>query len=436
MTAIKSTTKPQIDWTSVLGSVKENANSKLPLYFQIFSLIKDSIEDESIPPNTKLPTNRELSKLLQIDRSTASRAYQELNKNGYIESYVGRGTYSRLPNNQTITEDNTTLFNDITWNQRFSKANQTVFDLFSEESSNYTWQEGQISFSGGIPTFESYPTSEFHSILKDILKTNHSDKFFEYSPAEGHPDLRREVLKHLKERGTPAKEEELLIVSGSQQGIDIVSSVFLNPGDKVALEDPTYVWATCSFKSRQAECLPIPLDEDGLRLDVLESQIKRNRPKLIYVIPNFQNPTGITMSMEKRHALVELTLKYQVPILEDDFVGDLSFDGRTNPSLRALGEGKKLVISQGTYSKALCPALRLGWIVAPQEVLGRLLLAKRASNLSTNSLSQIILAEFLNKGAFKEHLKSVRKLYKSRCDAMLAQLKKNFPTSKTKKENR
>lgn len=422
----KSRLDSSVNWESVLGDIKQSPKNGEPLYFRIFCSIKNSIESGAIAVNTKLPTNRELSKLLSVDRSTASRAYQELSKFGYTESFVGRGTFARLPENTSFTTDDTAGVDEIVWSQRFSKANQTVYDLFQSESSNYSWNEGQISFSGGIPTFESYPTGEFHKILEDLLAEDDSGKLFEYSPAEGHPDLRKEVLKHLKERGTPAIEEELLIVSGSQQGIDIVSSVFLDPGDKVALEDPTYVWATCSFKSRQAECLPIPLDEDGLRLDILESQIKRNRPKLIYVIPNFQNPTGLTMSMERRRELVELAIKYQVPILEDDFVGDLSFDGTTNPSLRAIAGGDKIVISQGTFSKALCPALRLGWIVAPKEVLKRLLLAKRASNLSTNSLSQILLADFLKKGAFKDHLVSVRRTYKGRRDAMLRQLNQDL----------
>lgn len=430
MTKTTSNRRNSIDWKTILSSVVAKTSSEEPLYLQIRNHLKTAIENGSIPINSKLPTNRELSKLLEIDRSTAARAYLELNKSGYTESFVGRGTFARLPENNT--EANQGISSQIIWSDQFSKASKAIFDLFQSDTANYSWPSDLISFAGGIPTYENYPTDEFEIILKEILKKKDSKDLFEYSPANGHPQLREQVIKHLEDLKMPVTEDELLIVSGSQQGIDIISSVFLDPGDYVALEDPTYLWAKCSFKSRQANCLPVPLTENGIRLDILESHLKRYKPKFLYVIPNFQNPTGLTMSLPTREKLVKLALQYQVPILEDDFVGDLRFEGERLPSLRSIDGGRDIVISQGTFSKALCPALRLGWIVAPKEVLSRLILAKRSSNLSTNSLTQIVLARFLEEGLFQEHLKTVRSTYKRRRDVMLLQLSKELLNLKDK----
>jgi DNA-binding transcriptional MocR family regulator len=159
---------------------------------------------------------------------------------------------------------------------------------------------------------------------------------------------------------------------------------------------------------------------------MLESVLTRHRPKFIYVIPNFQNPTGVTMSLQRRQQLLQLAIKYQIPIVEDNFVGDLRYEGTPLPSLRALPGSENIVIHLGTFSKALCPALRLGWLVAPPETMSRLVIAKRASNLSTNSISQLILAEFLKEGLYEQHLVTVRNLYRNRRDAMLKTLQKEL----------
>lgn len=415
------------NWSELLHGLTVSSSDPSPLYQKIVDRIQEAIDGNLIAEGSRLPTNRELAKLLSVDRSTALRAYSELRKRGYLESHVGRGSYACRPARESKWQSWQPGFD---WQERFSRASHTVSDIFSTESERYEWNPEIISFAGGIPSFDNYPTSDFESILNRILKENRAKELFEYSPAEGHGALRKQVLEHLERSGNPSREEELLIVSGSQQGIDIVSGVMLDPGDYVALEDPTYLWATCSFKSRQARCLPVPLDGGGIRLDVLESQLKRYRPKFIYVIPNFQNPTGLTMPLKRREELLALANKYQTPILEDDFVGDLRYEGERLPSLRALPGGKELVIHQGTFSKALCPALRLGWLVAPEKVISRLILAKRASNLSTNSLSQIILAEFLQKGLMQDHLVSITQTYRSRRDEMLRSLDREFGASR------
>ncbi len=419
------------NWLDILAGINEEKGSTAlrsqPLYVLIHNRIKEAIDDGRLPADTKLPTNRELANLLKVDRSTAARAYAELANEGCIESFVGRGTFvasSRPGRNDPF--ESTEPDNSISWPDKFSRASQTVYEMLRLEQANIGWQQEVISFAGGIPTDESYPHKDFERILEKLIAAGRSAEMYQYSPNEGLPALRKEVRKHLAKQGIDASDDKLLILGGSQQGLDVVANILLDPGDLVVVEDPTYLWATCNFKSRGARCTAVPLDDQGIRIDILEAILQRQRPKFIYVIPNFQNPTGITMSYERRRQLLLLANQYQVPILEDNFVGDLRYDGESLPSLRAMPGSENLVIHLGTFSKALCPALRLGWLVAPPETMPRLVIAKRSSNLTTNSISQVILAEFLKEGLYEQHLATIRNTYRARRDAMLRALHKEL----------
>ncbi len=430
-----------MNWLDLLSAEEQGLDRNEPMYVRITSGIRKAIQSGQLADNSRLPTNRELALILKVDRSTVSRAYLELSQSGLIESHVGRGTFvrplsqrNRSPN--PLHGDGRELSNDVAsgisamnWSEKFSESSRAALDLIQRQPTG-TEQPGVISFAGGIPTEEFYPSEQFQRIVRQLLESDDASKMFGYSAAEGSPYLRAEVLRHLKRHGIESGDDELLIVSGSQQGIDLVTNVFVDPGDLVVLEDPSYFWAICNFRARQARCLPVSLDNEGIRLDLLESHLARQAAKLIYVMPSYQNPTGATMSLSRRMALIELARKYQVPILEDNFVGDLVYSDSVLPPLRSLPGGKDVVIHQGTFSKALCPGLRLGWLVAPPEVTARLLLAKRTSDLSTNSIAQIILAKYLEEGLYNQHLEHVRLSYRSRRDAMLAALSRYFKNDK------
>ena len=408
-----------MDWLDLINSVEPGKDRGEPLYVQILNRLRDWIESGKLPENSKLPTNRELAGILNVDRSTIARAYSELSQLGMIESHVGRGTFVRSRQAQTSSVP---ASGTISWNDRFSRSSQTAFDIMAKQSPPAPITADLISFAGGLPTEEFYPQSQFEQIVRDVLESGDAGSMFEYSPAEGHTLLRRQVLRHLEQEGIEANDDELLIVSGSQQAIDLVTNVFVDPGDAVLLEDPSYFWAICNFRARQARCVPVAMDQNGIELGSLEHALATHRAKLIYLMPSFQNPTGATIPLDRRLRVLELAHQYSVPILEDNFVGDLRYDGDKLPTLRALPGGRNHVIHQGTFSKALCPGLRLGWLIAPPEVLSRLLLAKRVSDLSTNSMAQITLARYLSAGLYSEHLEKVRQAYKQRRDTMLGAL--------------
>ena len=233
------------NWLELLGDINRDKGSA-PLYAVIFERIKNAIDSGALPINSKLPTNRELAVLLDIDRSTASRAYAELNAHGYIESFVGRGTFVRAGKTaSSLTQAAERIANSpVVWAERFSKASQTAHDMLRMEYANNGRSE-VISFAGGIPTDDSYPHKDFERILKKILDSGRSHELFQYSPGEGMPSLRREVLKHLRSQNIDASDEKLLILCGSQQGLDVVSSILIDPGDLVARR-----WAASTSFSR------------------------------------------------------------------------------------------------------------------------------------------------------------------------------------------
>jgi GntR family transcriptional regulator/MocR family aminotransferase len=442
-----------MNWSDLIDAVKGRRTRGVPIYAEVARVLKERIELGELSPGEKLPTDRALATLLKVDRSTVSRAYDELQTAGLITSHVGRGTYvaqnsgasgdpraASLPFARMSATDpgdrgievnaSSSRSRSVLWHEKFSRFSQASATVLNRQPLPYAAAETLISFSGGTPTREFIPHRDFQEMVADLAQSSDASDMFEYSPPDGQPILRQQVRAYLRRKGITASEDELLILSGSQQGIDLVARTFVDPNDAVAMEDPTYFWALCNFSALGAHCLPISVDDNGLRLDILESTISRQRVKLLYVMPSFQNPTGATMPVERRRQLLELATFYNVPMLEDNFVGDLSYDGPPPPSLKSIDE-HGAVIHQGTFSKALCPGLRLGWLVAPREVISRLLLAKRTIDLSTNSMAQVIVAKYLRNGLYEKHLEIVQGAYRSRRDTMDAALKQCMPEDVT-----
>jgi 2-aminoadipate transaminase len=287
-----------------------------------------------------------------------------------------------------------------------------------------------ISFAGGLPAPQTFPVKELEEISCQLLREKGATAL-QYGPTEGEAPLRDELAKWLSHEKASIKAENILITTGSQQGLDIVSKVFLDPNDIVVMELPTYIGGLQTFTSYRAKMLGVPQDNHGMRTDLLETLLtklakKGKKPKFIYVVPDFQNPSGVTMTLERRKELLQLAYKFEIPILEDSPYRDLRFAGQAVPAIYSL-DTENQVIVLGTFSKLLCPGLRLAWIIAPTEWMDRMIVAKQGMDLCSPSYTQLIVAEFLKRGYLQAQVESIRKLYATKREAMLAALRKHMP---------
>lgn len=281
-----------------------------------------------------------------------------------------------------------------------------------------------LSFAGGLPAPELFPVAEISRAYEEVLRGPHASAALQYGITEGYRPLREWIVERLQARGIPASVDQLLITSGSQQGIDLVGRVLLNPGDTVLVENPTYLAALQAFSSYEVNFVAVPSDDDGMVTDALEEVIAAHRPALIYVVPEFQNPKGTSLIAPRRRALLEIAARHGIPVLEDDPYGALRFRG-VAPAPLASGEGH--VVHLGTFSKTLAPGLRIGWAFGPKELIRRMTVAKQASDLHTATLAQHAAATLLETFDYDGHLGKIRRVYGERCEAMLSVLGRTMP---------
>jgi 2-aminoadipate transaminase len=321
------------------------------------------------------------------------------------------------------------------WEERYALRMGRMRSSIIRELLKLTERPEVISFAGGLPAPEVFPIEEFRAAADRVL-SEHGPEALQYSTTEGYRPLREMIARHTARYGIVAKPENVLITSGSQQALDLLGRVFLNPGDRILVERPTYLGALQAWNAYQAEYIGVPMDDEGLRTDYLEEALRAG-PKFIYALPNFQNPTGVTLSLERRRRLVELAAEAGVPIIEDDPYGQLRYEGEHLPPLVVL-EGQLHsnddeccysgnVIYLSTFSKTLAPGLRLGWVIAPTEVINRLVQAKQGADLHTSTFIQMVAYEVARGGFLDRHVREIRAVYRARRDAMLAALEEYFP---------
>ena len=291
-----------------------------------------------------------------------------------------------------------------------------------------------ISLAGGFPDTSTFPAEDFAKLMS-VVAANDAAKALQYSPTEGLASTREAITHVMAAEGTHVEGEDVLVTSGGQQVIDLVCKTLLDQGDVIVTEAPTYPGAVPAFAAYQADVVQIELDADGMRIDLLEEQLERldregRRPKFIYTIPNFQNPGGVTMSLERRKALVRIAQERELLILEDNPYGLLRYEGEALPSLFTLSGGE-FVIYLGTFSKILSPGVRLGWTVAPRPVLAKMQIGKAAADLCSSAMTQMFVAEYFKTGAWPGYMDKLRTLYKGRRDVMLEALDEHFPAGAT-----
>lgn len=312
------------------------------------------------------------------------------------------------------------------WEGRYASRmrdvrSSAVRDLFAAAS-----RPDVISFSGGMPDVDRVPAGAVAQAAREAAHDEGSQAL-QYGSSEGRLQLRRTICELMAEIGVRVQADDIVVTAGAQQGLDLLAKVFLDPGDVVITEGPTYVGALQAFSAYQPTILPIEMDADGMRMDLLEEELRRLGPrgaKFIYTIPNFQNPAGVTLTPERRRRLLELAREYDIPVVEDDPYGRLRFAGGHMKPLRSLDDE---VIYLGTFSKIFAPGMRLGWMIAPRPIRAKVLLAKQAADLCGSAFSQVTAERYFGGTRWRKTLQELTASYSERRDAMLEALAEHFP---------
>jgi 2-aminoadipate transaminase len=320
------------------------------------------------------------------------------------------------------------------WDHRYAQRTQRMGSSAIRELLKLTEKPDIISFAGGLPAPEVFPLEQFREACLRVLKDNGAQAL-QYGTTEGYQPLREQIARHTARYGIKVEPDNILITSGSQQALDLIGKIFINPGDRILVESPTYLGALQAWNAYGAEYVTVPMDKSGMNTDVLEEAL-RTGPKFIYVLPNFQNPTGVTLSLARRQRLIELADQYGVPIIEDDPYGQLRFEGEHLPSVVMMDHNFREshdgcysgnVIYLSTFSKILAPGIRLAWVIAPREVIFKLVQAKQGADLHTATFNQIVAHEVSRGGFLDQHIKLIRDTYRERRDVMLGAMDRFFP---------
>jgi 2-aminoadipate transaminase len=409
----------------------------VPLARQIQAHLERLISERLLGPGVKLPATRELAQSLGVNRATVALAYEELVAAGWARAHVGQGTFvtERATNGSATNghqgappraEDRREPGAGqppIPWAQLLSRSARMI-DAESRPNPAVAG-EGVISFAGGMPDSGLFPTDAFRRVLNDVIR-DEGDVLLQYYPVGGYPPLRRYLSSYLLRFGIEARPEEILIVNGSQQGFDLIARTLVDPGDVVAIEQPTYPRAMQVFRAFGARLLAVERDPAGPRPDAFERLAERHAPKLFYCQPSAHNPTGLTMGLDTGRRLLAAAARHQVPIVEDGFDGSLHYGPRPATPLKA-ADRAGVVIYIGTFSKILFPGLRLGWLVAPPAVVERLLAAKQLADLHTSALLQAAVHRFCERRLLDRHVTRVTAEYARRRTLLLGALRRRMP---------
>jgi GntR family transcriptional regulator/MocR family aminotransferase len=399
--------------------------SEVPLYQQIESYLRQGIVSGSLAPETRLPASRQLARDLGVNRITVENAYSELEADGLVFSRVGSGTYIMQPSPLPLLPKENSETPWPLWQQTVLEKADIFKPTVLDDKVRASRNAHPISFAGGTSDARLFPAEEFRKVLQNVMRRD-GIAAMDYGERNGYAPLRATIAHILASQGLQALPENVLITAGSQQAISLVSQLLLNPGDTILVESPTYSGALDLFRALGFKVVGIPVDGQGMQVEKLEKLLQQHHPKLIYTIPNFHNPTGTCLNGSRRRQLIVLADRYNVPILEDDFVGDLRYEGRTQPALKALDSGGR-VIYVSTFSKMLMPGLRVGFLVAEGPVYDCLVRFKRVNDLATSTLIQRALEAYVTVGRYQTHLRRTCQVFRKRRDAMLAAIEHYLP---------
>lgn len=393
-------------------------NTRKPKYKQIIEQIIEKINKGILKPGDKLPSTRNLSESLEINRTTVSSAYQELWALGYID--LTAGTCGVVRNRNKLIESTYDESSLINWSEFASNESNFTLNYYNNWMSNENTD--LIDFSTLNMENNLLPVESFRTCLNDIVRRNGS-KLFTYGNSQGYLPLREYLSNHLETHGISVSPEEILLTNGTQQALDLILRMTASPGKSIVIESPTYKEIIPLIKQYKFNPIEVPMESYGMNLDVLEEVIKQYKPGLIYTMPNFQNPTGITTSQIHREKLLHIAEKYQTPIVEDGFQEEMKYFGKTVLPIKSMDKNK-VVIYCGTFSKVLFPGIRVGWIAAPRECIQSISAIRHYSEISLSSILQAGLSEFCNRGFYDKHLAKVHKTYRKRMNIAIASMNK------------
>src|SRR6266566_4604628 len=410
---------------SICSLIQLDRSSDTPLYQQISDKIREAILSGQLAEGIRLPTERALASALQVNRTTVMNAYNQLAGDGLVEGHVGRGTL--VKRSQFNYLDDNYDANGPSWLFGLPTTEREILGpdarMLSELASV---GDDIISLAAGTPAIELLPAEMLNAIFAEGL-VRARQSALGYCPVEGLQSLRRNIAAYMRKRGVAVDAQHILILSGSTQGIGLVSRFLLSPGDEVVVEVPTYLGAIQTFRALGARVLGVPMDSDGMRVDLLESILARHRPRLIYTLPTFQHPTGVVMSPDRRRRLLLLARRYQTPILEDDPYGEVYFDDGKRPQPLMSIDTHQQVLYLSTFSKILAPGLRVAWLAAPEPIIERLSLHKQIFDLNTTALGQWAVSEILQRNLMDDHLAILRQRYQHKRDVMLQAIQTQWP---------
>jgi DNA-binding transcriptional MocR family regulator len=405
--------------------------SHVPLYIQLRDQIRALVHGGDLRPGERIPASRELATQLGVHRTTVANAYAELESEGLISGHVGRGTFIRGENGfrkMTAVPHPTSAGGSLRWESLFA-------DERGEEVLTRLRQvvpRGAVSFVMARPATEFFPIEELRKCTNAVWRRE-GPEILEFGPSDGYPPLKQALVALLRSEGCEAGDENLLITDGCQQALDLVCRAFLRPGDTVLIENPAYPGALAVLTGARARILGVPVNTEcgpgmtpGVDVSAIEAVLMQNRVKMIVLTPDFHNPTGTTLPVAERRRLLEIVARFQVPVIEDHIYARLRARGERVPSLKQL-DRSNIVIQVDSFSKIAFPGMRVGWIVAPSNVIERLRLVKQSTDLHTGHLSQAILAEYMRRGHLARHLERTRKAYSGRLAALEQALSRLMP---------
>jgi len=398
----------------IIIPIQLDKNNDKPLYLQISKQITDLIDAGSLNEGQRLPAIRKLADQLQVNSITIVKAYQHLVQYGYALSKAGSGFYVGKDENMSL--------------QPAVAIEEMLPNGFQEEEilvmsrGQITLNDNSINFASATPTPDLFPVEEFQQALVEVLNRDKGEAFG-YHESSGYWPLRDSISCFLQDNyAIRTTADNIQIISGAQQGIDVIAKAVLRPGEYVLVENPTYTGALAVFKSREAQIIGIPIKPDGIDIEALEKSLRRYRPKLVYTMPNYQNPTTYCYSEQKKKRLLELALQYDFYIIEDDFLSDLNFENASgHRTLKAIDKYNRVLYIK-SFSKVLMPGLRIGFLITPTSLFERILQAKHATDISSSGFIQRAFDIYLQKGIWGKHLHYMKDIYRERYATMQKKL--------------